>query len=241
MNKRSFLFLTILFAAVMVIVSVEGISEAVEPTVTVEILVDRFNVDASLVFNLEKRGVERRDQAGLFYLYGMAGERFDPDRFESQWRPNYGRDIEFEEIAWQLGVPPVIFPDEVFQWRRPYHERDFNRKGRWPEETVKQGKDKYEYTYEDRPNDIKEKIRITRDKYEFAYESRHEEEKLTVDLKKMTYKYKYKNTRTNEKIERSGTVLPMTAENIRRYYLPQFIDEKPKKGIQLKFEWSFNQ
>ncbi len=241
MYKSRPLLLIVPLVCLVSILSLNGMSEAVKPQITIEILVNRFNVDASLILTLEKRGVERMDQAGLFYLYDMAGESFDLDEFQSQWRPNYGREIEFEEIAWELGVPPVVFPEEVFQWRRPYHERNYNRKGRWPEETVKQDKDKYEYTYEDRPNGIKEKIKITRDKYEFQYESRYEEEELTIDLKKMTYKYKYKNTRTNEKINRSGSVLPMTAENIRRYYLPQLIDEKPKKDIQVKFQWQFNQ
>ncbi len=204
-------------------------------TITVDFLVDYFCIEPSLVITLEGRGISRDDQAAIFYMHDMAGERFQRSQVEQWWDEG----LELSEIAWRLGVPPVIFPDQVFSWNRPDRTRDFNRPGRWPEEKVKQTDHSYEYKYEDRPAGIKETIEIKKDKYEFKYESRHETETLKVDLKKNTYEYSYRNRQTGENSKRKGSVVPFTSRNSRDYFVPKLVGE-PSVRFNINFDWSFS-
>src|SRR5690554_3049912 len=113
----------------MFVVGIDSPGLAQEPTVTIEILVNRFAVDGEFVRTMDRRGLDRPWQAGMLYLYNLAGRSLNENELNRIERARES----FIDTAWRLGVPPVIFTDD-FTWSRPDYAKGRRNSGRWPEE-----------------------------------------------------------------------------------------------------------
>ncbi len=178
------------------------------------------NVNSDEIDYMARLGLDNEEIGLVLYYYSNADKVLD----RNEIKKIVENKESINDFHLYLGMPAIIFEDDLVKLRHPYRERHFppinekkydktsshNNKF----ERVKIRGNNYEYEYQDKKLGIEEKINIKNKKYEYKYKDKNMTEKLEVNYANYKYEYYYKNLNTGRIIKKEGRGEPLNENNV---------------------------
>ena len=218
MRKNNLIIITLLsFLLVIMSVNVLAINES--------FFANTFGVSEAELKYFDKRDVDDEDLAAILYLYSNSNRTLTKEKFEFIMRNEY----KWTELAVKLGMPPVMFKDDVLKLRRPdtggdrleadiqksrfganYMTDDDRPFGIY--DRIKYNNDTFVSNFSNRKAGTSERVDISKNWYRFNYRSMSIQEMLKINRNTNKYEYHYINMDTGEEIMQSGKAVSLDAD-----------------------------
>lgn len=218
MRKNKLIIITLLsFLLVIMSVNVLAINES--------FFANTFGVSEAELKYFDKRDVDDEDLAAILYLYSNSNRTLTKEKFEFIMRNEY----KWTELAVKLGMPPVMFKDDVLKLRRPdtggdrleadiqksrfganYMTDDDRPFGIY--DRIKYNNDTFVSNFSNRKAGTSERVDISKNWYRFNYRSMSIQEMLKINRNTNKYEYHYINMDTGEEIMQSGKAVSLDAD-----------------------------